>query len=149
MREVMMARGLLVVLFVAAAAGAAMGKEHRACQWELVVPRTEGAAGCWLDEHVTAQPGVLTVACEGAKGDGDARAIFGDRTFSGKMKDGYVNLVLHTRFHYDDGCDWGTTQTIEGRPGDGHLSYSYREFPLPGQTGCLNACAAHADVRVK
>jgi len=134
---------------VGAAGAPALGKQSKACSWELEVPRTQGADSCWIDEKVTAQPGALEVQCEGSNASGDARAIFGERTFTGKMKDGDVNVVLHTRFHYGDGCDWGTTQTITGRPSSGHLSYSYREYPLPGQTGCLNACAATADVRVR
>jgi len=140
---------VVIAALVAAAAAPALGRESKPCAWELVVPQTQGADGCWLDEKVTAQPGSLTVACENGNQTGDARAIFGERTFTGKMKDGDVNVVLHTRFHWEDGCDWGTTQTISGRPESGHLSYTYREFPLPGQRGCTNACEAHGDVHVR
>ena len=39
------------------------------CTRQLVVPRTEGASGCWIDEHVTAQPGTLSAPCRGADGE--------------------------------------------------------------------------------
>ncbi|HTR52835.1 MAG TPA: hypothetical protein VMJ10_19105 [Kofleriaceae bacterium] len=146
----MSTRIAVVIAFAALAAAPALGKQQKPCAWELVVPQTQGAEGCWLDEQVTAAPGSLVVDCQGsAHPSGDARAIFGERTFTGKMTDGDVTVVLHTRFHYGDGCDWGTTQTITGRPESGHLTYTYREFPLPGQHGCLNACAAQGDVRVR
>ena len=144
---------IAVVIGVAALAAApALGKQSKPCAWELVVPQTQGADGCWLDEKVTAAPGSLTVDCEAsgsAHPSGNARAIFGERTFTGKMTDGDVSVVLHTKFHWDDGCEWGTTQTIAGRPESGHLAYTYREYPLPGQRGCSNPCEAHGDVRVR
>jgi hypothetical protein len=138
----------MTLLAVAAAATRASGEAARDdCRWKLVVPRTQGADGCWLDEHVTAQPGTLAVPCNGK--DGEARAVFGDRSFAGPFTGGTVHLVLHTSFHFEDGCDWATTQTIDGRPRDGHLSYTYKEYPRPGQTGCANPCSATADVKIE
>ena len=75
--------------------------------------------------------------------------VFADRHFTGLMKDGVLHLTLHTQFHFGDGCDWGTTQTIDGNPQSAHLAYGYREFSLPGQHGCASACSASGDVRVQ
>ncbi len=116
------------------------------CTATLVVAATRGAEGCWLDEQVTRQPGTLRYPC----GGGPAEARFGGVAFRGRVEtDGRVALVLGTRFHYADGCDWGTEQHIDGRLPDGRLSYDYREFPLPGQTDCARPCHAVAEVAVR
>jgi len=127
----------------------ALGAERppQLCTRTLVVPRTDGAGGCWIDEHVTRQPGTLSLPCDGK--DGAAEAVFGDRHFTGTVASGRVHLVLHTQFHFSDGCNWGTTQTIDGALAGGHLGYGYQEFPLPGQTGCASACRATGDVQVR
>ena len=115
------------------------------CNALLVVRRTQGAAGCVIDERVTRAPGVLQFPCEG----GAATANFNGSVFTGSVVNGVVNLALSTRFHFSDGCDWESAQRIQGSLGAPALTYSYIEAPLPGQNRCANACQAFGAVTVQ
>lgn len=115
------------------------------CTALLVVRRTRGAAGCTIDERVTHAPGLLEYPC----GGGPATATFGASRFTGTVMNGAVNLGLSTRFHFSDGCDWESVQTIQGDLGGGPMVYSYAEAPLPGQARCANACRAWGAVTVR
>lgn len=115
------------------------------CTALLIVRRTRGAAGCVIDERVTRAPGLLQYPC----GGGPATASFGDSHFTGTVINGAVNLALSTRFHFTDGCDWESAQTIQGDLAGGAMAYSYVEAPLPGQSRCANACRAWGAVSVR
>ncbi len=120
-------------------------EDPRDCRATLSVPHTRGASGCWLDEQVTRNPGLLTYPCDG----GPAVARFGGARFTGTVSaSGDVDLRLRTQFHYGDGCDWSTVQRIRGRLSNRQLSYAYSEAPLPGQQRCARACRATAVVGV-
>lgn len=114
------------------------------CTLRLQVHQTRGAEGCFIDERVTRAPGELRYAC----GDGPATATFGPSTFVGEVRGGVASLRLATAFHFSDGCDWRTEQTISGPVAAASFAYAYREFPAPGQRGCARPCAARADVRI-
>ena len=144
----------IVIGFAAVLSGAADPQDKGAvptesqgeCRATLVVVQTQGAEGCWIDERVTRQPGVLTYPCSG----GPAVARFGQTAFTGSVGvQGAVTLSVRTRFHFGDGCDWGTVQNIEGVLSSGQLRYTYVEAPLPGQQGCAGACRAAATVTVR
>jgi hypothetical protein len=119
---------------------------ERMCEKQLVVTRTEGAEGCFIDERVTQTSGVLRYACDG---NGDAQADFAGGSFVGSIASGRVNLVLHTQFDFSDGCAWMTDQRLRGSVASGELDYSYNEAARPGQRGCAPPCAAHARARVR
>ena len=115
------------------------------CSAMLFVRQTQGARGCTIDERVTHAPGALHYPCAG----GAATALFGTTTFTGTVVGGVVDLRLSTRFHFTDGCDWESAQTISGNLGNNELVYVYREAPLPGQARCANACVANGSVNVR
>lgn len=118
----------------------------RTCTATLSVQQTEGAAGCFLDERVTGAPGVLRYPC----GGGAATAAFRNGTFAGRVEaNGAVSLTLATRFHYGDGCDWSSAQTVTGNLSDRRLVFQYTEAPLPGQRHCAGACRATGAVTVR
>ncbi len=118
----------------------------RMCTARLTVRQTEGAGGCFIDERVTGAPGVLRYPC----GGGPATAAFRNGTFAGTVSaDGAVTLSLTTRFHYGDGCDWASTQSIAGSLGGGRLTYRYGEAPVAARRGCASACRATGEVEVE
>lgn len=115
------------------------------CRARLVVRQTQGASGCFIDERVTGAPGELRYPCAG----GAATATFRNGVYSGTVDaDGAVSLSLRTRFHFDDGCDWGSSQTIRGSLERG-LSFEYSESPVAGQRGCAPPCHATGAVEVQ
>jgi len=117
------------------------------CAQELKAVRlTPSSSTCWVDEHVTSSNGVLTWPCAG----GRATAVFSGSTFLGEVSaDGKVDLTLETRFDFKDGCKWRSTQTIRGALKSDRLSYDYREEPLEGQSGCMAACRAAGEIRIR
>ena len=84
---------------------------ERICEKRMLVPRTEGAESCFIDERVTQAPGVLRYPCEGS---GWVKAVFGQAMFLGRLDGGNVDLVLNTEFDYRDGCTWTTNQHLRG-----------------------------------
>ena len=116
------------------------------CTKRLVVARTEGAAGCFIDERVTRVPGALRYPCTG---NGWAKASFGNALFLGRIESGQVDLVLNTEFDFSDGCVWTTDQRLRGAISDDALAYTYSERPRPGQRGCSSSCRAHARARLE
>ncbi len=115
------------------------------CRARLVVRQTEGASGCFIDERVTGAPGELRYPC----GGGAATATFRNGVFAGTVgASGEVSLSLRTRFHYGDGCDWATAQSLRGSLTSG-VRFEYTEAPVPGQRGCARACHATGDVEVQ
>ena len=117
------------------------------CAQELkAVQLLPSSSTCWVDERVTASNGVLTWPCTG----GRASAVFGGATFHGEVSaEGKVGLPLEPRFDFKDGCKWRSTQTISGVLKSDRLSYDYREEPLEGQSGCMAACTAKGEVRIR
>lgn len=109
------------------------------CTRRVEVRQTEGAAGCWIDERVTRSAGLLRYPCEG---DGPATVAFGRDVFTGHLRAGSVTVILRTRFPFQDGCNWESTQTLQGHIDSGVLGYRYREAPRPGQRNCLRGCTA-------
>jgi hypothetical protein len=103
---------------------------------------TEGASGCFIDERVTRSVGVLRYPCAG----GAATAAFATATFAGTVTDNVASLTLTTRFHFSDGCDWQSTQHLQGPLASGQLAYTYTEAPVAGQRGCASACRATTTV---
>lgn len=114
---------------------------ERICQKQLVVARTEGAEGCFIDERVTQTPGTLRYPCEG---NGWVKAVFGQAMFIGRLDGGALDLVLNTEFDYSDGCQWTTDQHLRGALSSPGLDYSYAERPRPGQQRCAGSCSARA-----
>ena len=116
---------------------------ERICEKRMIAPRTEGAAGCFIDERVTQSPGVLRYPCEGS---GWVKAVFGAAVFLGRLDAGNVDLVLGTEFDFSDGCVWSTEQHLRGALSSPALNYTYSEAPKPGQRGCSTPCSARARV---
>ncbi|MEZ4405662.1 MAG: hypothetical protein R3A52_04065 [Polyangiales bacterium] len=114
------------------------------CEATLTVTATQGASGCFIDERVTRAPGTLRYPCEG----GPATADFSGHVFQGRVDGGRVSLRVQTRFHYGDGCDWATVQTIEGELTASPMAYRYDEAPVAGQRNCASSCHATAEVSV-
>lgn len=115
------------------------------CTVRLVVRQTQGAAGCFIDERVTGAPGVLRYPC----GGGPATAAFRNGTFAGRVDaSGVVSLALQTHFHFSDGCDWQSAQSITGTI-TGALSFQYGESPVAGQQRCAPSCHAEGSVEVQ
>jgi hypothetical protein len=116
------------------------------CTKRLVVARTEGAEGCFVDERVTQTPGVVRYPCAGT---GWAKAVFGHALFLGRIENGRVDLVLNTEFDFSDGCVWTTDQRLRGAISGEALDYSYAEGPRPNQRGCSTSCSARARARIE
>ena len=114
---------------------------ERICQKRLVVVRTEGAEGCFIDERVTQTLGTLRYPCDG---NGWAKAAFGQAMFIGRLDGGNLDLVLNTEFDYSDGCQWTTDQRLRGALSSPGLDDSYAERPRAGQQHCANSCRARA-----
>lgn len=108
------------------------------CTAILSVRQTVARPGCTIDERVTRAPGVLTFPC----GGGPATANFGGSIFNGAVQNGVVTVSLRTAFHFSDGCNWQSVQSLTGSLASRQLAYIYNEGPLPGQSGCANACEA-------
>jgi hypothetical protein len=122
------------------------GPAEQICTARVVVRQTEGASGCFIDERVTQAPGVLRYPCAG----GPATATFGANVFAGTVgPDGAVNLALRTTFHFSDGCDWQSAQSITGALASRHLTFSYQESPVAGQRGCARPCRATGDAALQ
>ncbi|MBK8172325.1 MAG: hypothetical protein IPK60_18545 [Sandaracinaceae bacterium] len=141
---------LLVLLWRAFAAAPARATDTprtmRMCPHEIRWQQSNRRDGCWVDVEMTQAPGVLHTPCDG--GFGPAVAIFGNRTFAGLVNNGVITMTLTTSFHYGDGCDWTTMQTIAGPVAADELNFTYNEAPRPNQSGCLPSCEAHATLRV-
>lgn len=116
------------------------------CTKRIVVARTEGAEGCFIDERVTQTPGVVRYPCGGT---GWAKATFGHALFLGHVESGQVDLVLNTEFDFSDGCVWTTEQHLRGAIDGDALEYSYAERPRPNQRGCSTSCSAHARANIE
>jgi hypothetical protein len=99
---------------------------------------------CYVDVHLRGEPGELVYPCAG----GRAEARFRSAVFRGAVRGGTIELALGTRFDWEDGCAWTSTQRIEGSLAGKSLGYVYSEAPAPDQEGCLPACGARARVRV-
>lgn len=118
---------------------------ERMCTKRLVVTRTTGAEGCFIDERVTRVRGVLRYACDGT---GPATATFAEAVFRGRIEGGQVDVLLNTDFNFSDGCVWTTEQHLRGAISNEALDYSYAERPREGQQGCSASCRAHARARI-
>jgi len=116
------------------------------CTKRLVVARTEGAEGCFIDERVTQTPGVVRYPCTGT---GWAKATFGHALFLGRIEQGQVDLTLNTEFDFSDGCVWTTDQRLRGAITGDALDYTYAERPRSNQRGCSTSCRAHARARIE
>ncbi|MBX7194946.1 MAG: hypothetical protein K1X94_23030 [Sandaracinaceae bacterium] len=128
--------------YVASGGGAVGGS----CRASLVVAQLDVQPGCTVDTRISGASGVLTHAC----GPGPAEARFGDSVFTGEVDAaGRAHLVIRTEFPFSDGCRWETKQEIEGNVQGGVWQYAYREQPLPGQSGCANACLATASIQMQ
>ena len=87
--------------------------------------------------------GELDYPCDG----GGVTATFGSIVSTGRVRDGLVELTAGTRFDWQDGCTWETSQRISGRLADGQLAYEYEEKPVAG-TACASACSASGRINV-
>lgn len=140
---------MLAVLKFSPSRAEATGHERRAvarsCDYEVRLRQPLNTNGCWVDVEM-AHPGRLTLPCDGA--DGAASATFGSRHFQGRATHGNVSLSLRTSFHYGDGCDWQTQQTIRGQVPGSDLRFHYDEHPRPRQNGCSPSCSVDGLVQV-
>lgn len=97
---------------------------------------------CYVD--TVAQPGdvgTLTYPCDG---DGEATLTFGNKTFSGAVESGKVDVCTGTEYPFSDGCTWSSAQRISGNVAGGSLRFTYGEAPKPNQHECAQACGASA-----
>jgi hypothetical protein len=113
------------------------------CEVRLKAEVPPAAAGCWIDERVGDQEGVLRYPCAG----GAAVATFGASRLTGQVHGDRVTLQLHTRFPWPDRCDWGSTQTVKGHLTQGQLRFRYDEAPTAGRS-CDRPCHAEATLTV-
>ncbi len=114
------------------------------CQVRLQAPIRPQASGCWIDERVGNQDGVLTYPCQGGK----AVATFGSGPYRGTVQNGHVELDMETKFPWPDHCDWRSHQHISGELKDAKLNFVYDEVPVAG-THCSNPCHAQAVIQVR
>jgi hypothetical protein len=125
------------------AADTTASPESPARGWVVAMPYHLSLSdfSCWVDEPFTkGESGELTV-------DGSAAVlVFGQARFQGSVKGSRIETTYQTRFHFEDGCDWQSTQRITGNPSQGALQYHYSEEPLPGQTGCASSCTAETSL---
>jgi len=100
---------------------------------------------CWVDALVHRVAGTLRFPCAG----GPIELVFGRHRFTGSVRHCSVEARAITVFPWRDGCKWRSEQRIRGALGRGRLRYSYREAPLPGQSGCwTSSCTATAELAI-
>ncbi|MFH1434524.1 MAG: hypothetical protein ABIJ56_02290 [Pseudomonadota bacterium] len=122
------------------------GCEDRVCVVTLTVLRLDYPGHCWVDVPPVGSSDVVTYACTGS----DVRFVFGDIVFTGLVTGCWIDVHARTTFPWSDGCDWETSQSIVGELLPGRLlDYTYREAPIPGQTGCVYSCDASGVIRVQ
>ena len=121
------------------------------CSLRLVAGRIEKSSpGCYLDELVSKQAGLLHYPCTG---DGPAEADFGEHRYAGRVVGGEVELALSTELDWEDGCRWGTDAVISGtllKNGETvarSLSWRYRDRVITG-TDCSGVCTARTNIQV-
>ncbi|OJY30883.1 MAG: hypothetical protein BGO98_29435 [Myxococcales bacterium 68-20] len=121
------------------------------CSLRLVAGRIEKSSpGCYLDELVSKQAGLLHYPCAG---DGPAEAEFGEQRYTGRVVGGEVELELSTELDWEDGCRWGTEAVITGAlPKNGEpvarsFSWRYRDRVITG-TDCSGVCTARTNIQV-
>lgn len=103
-----------------------------------VTPIALSSPGCYLDQHIRDNEGVLTYP---ADGDGKATAVFGPQRYEGTIQGGELELVAETELDWDDNCHWGTTATIRGSVNGGPLTWTYQDRVITG-TMCSGICHA-------
>ncbi len=108
------------------------------CALTLQLAQLDARSRCTIDARVAQGAGALTYACSG----GAAELRFGETVFAGTFDGRNFHLEVQTTFPFSDGCQWGTKQEVTGALGDSVFSYSYREAPEPGYSGCAAACFA-------
>ena len=118
--------------------------EPRACESDIQIRSTSGAEGCFIDVELQ-QVGRLRAPCDGA--EGPAEAVFGSRTFRGRVAHGRLSLRLTTSFPFSDGCTWESNQTISGRMDAAQFDFHYSEHARRGERGCAPACTADGIVQ--
>jgi hypothetical protein len=116
----------------------------KTCSFELAVYALDKEESCVVQEHVTAEAGLLEYPC----GGGPAEVRFREAVFRGEVRNGELELRYEREFRYDDGCRWQSVERIAGPLRGGRLRYSYDDAPLPGQRGCADPCGASALVNV-
>jgi hypothetical protein len=122
------------------------------CTLTLKAARIEKSApGCYLDEHISHEPGLLKYPCGG---DGPAEADFGTQHYKGKVDVGELQLELTTELDWNDGCRWGTAATISGSITDKagtptlkKLVWRYQDHVISGRD-CSGVCDAHTSFDV-
>lgn len=103
--------------------------------------------GCVVDEKVSKGQGILTYPCNGS---GDAEAAFGAQLYSGRIREGELELETKTELEWEgDGCRWGTTANIRGNVLKEHvIAWTYRDYVIRG-TACSGSCTATANMAVR
>jgi hypothetical protein len=82
-------------------------------------------AACFVNQHVENVTTKLEFPCAG----GVAKATFGGHTFTGTVSGDTIELQDVEPFLFN-GCDWQSTETIQGDLANGTVTYSYTEKPV-------------------
>lgn len=113
------------------------------CERELDVGSLELSDDrCTVNEHVEYEKATLRYACNGGK----ATATFGEIDFEGSISaDGFITLKAVAPFVFN-GCNWVSTEIIQGDLESGTLDYQYTEKP---KTSCPDtACNGSGELEV-
>ena len=114
------------------------------CERDLAMGKlTISNETCFVNQHVENKTTKLEFLCAGGK----AQADFGGHLFTGTVTaDEEISLQNVEPFVFN-GCDWISTEKIEGDLSKGTLRYTYSEKP---KTTCPdNPCTASGDLEVE
>lgn len=97
---------------------------------------------CYVD--VAAHPGdTAELYWDCSTPHGRAELRFGTLTAVGAWNDPTLSVCFGTHFPWSDGCQWQSSQRVEGTPTTGAiLQFTYEERPDLGQAGCVVPCTA-------
>jgi len=110
------------------------------CRVEVRLTSIEKASSCWVDLPEEGARGVLQTRC----GDGPATLRFDKHDYEGTITRGRFQVARETRFPFEDGCEWESSQSVSGSA-DGDLVITYSEHPVT-EGECAAPCSATARV---
>lgn len=116
------------------------------CQPTLVVTGSTPSSPSCVDFPVEpGSEGLIQYPC----GGGAVTATLGSVTFSGTVKNGFVDLSGTVQIIGPDGCLWQTNHFIKGDIPSGTLAYSYEEFVVNPQPFCWSPCTETGSVDIQ
>lgn len=110
------------------------------CRVEVRLTSIEKASSCWVDLPEEGARGALQTRC----GDGPATLRFDKHEYQGTITRGRFQVARETRFPFEDGCEWESSQSVSGSA-DGDLVITYSEHPVT-EGECAAPCSATARV---